>query len=272
MNNLIEINKTLNEVTVYKNGEAYISQRKAAEILGVSRDSLKSYIERNLHPVNSELNQGLNSETFAICTQYYALDARNTTSQAKALLKQISTAGAKAYLYHMAGYEFKVEQKQDVKPMSQLQILAQVAQSLADQEQQLLLVEQQQREQGEVLENVCVSVEQIKEDLIPKVQDYELLTSASGAMTINSFAKVLVGSGIDYPDRKLRKWLKDKGYTYSEASNENQPKSTYVKSGHFKVVNTQGANRLWYATTMITPKGQQTVARRIRKEEGTWTR
>jgi hypothetical protein len=86
-------------------GEAYISQRKAAELLGISRDSLKSYIERNLlHPGESDISQGLSSEIFNVCTQYYALDARNPTSEAKALLRQITAAGVKAYLYAKAGY------------------------------------------------------------------------------------------------------------------------------------------------------------------------
>lgn len=99
------------EVTVNTyTGEAYISQRKAAELLGVARPSLQSYIERNLHPVNSELEQGLSSEIFANTIQYYALDARNPTAEAKTLLKQITQAGTKAYLYHLAGYTMGVQQ------------------------------------------------------------------------------------------------------------------------------------------------------------------
>ena len=83
----IEKSNSNMEITVNSaNGEAYISQRKAAELLGVPRSSLQSYIERSLHPVNSELDQGLSSEIFAICVQYYALDARNPTSEAKKLL------------------------------------------------------------------------------------------------------------------------------------------------------------------------------------------
>lgn len=88
-------------------GEAFISQRKAAEKLGVARDSLKSYLERSVCTQQNgeklEISQGLSSEIFAICTQYYALDARNPTAEAKELLRMISQAGAKAYLYHEAG-------------------------------------------------------------------------------------------------------------------------------------------------------------------------
>ena len=86
-------------------GEAYISQRKAAELLGVPNTSLQYYIE-NHRAVFSDTFQGLNSEMFANTVQYYALDARSPTDQAKSLLKQITSAGVKAYLYTMAGYKF----------------------------------------------------------------------------------------------------------------------------------------------------------------------
>ena len=59
---------------------------------------------------NLDISQGLSSEIFAICVQYYALDARNPTEQAKTLLKQITQAGTKAYLYHLAGYIIGVQQ------------------------------------------------------------------------------------------------------------------------------------------------------------------
>jgi predicted transcriptional regulator len=86
-------------------GEAYISQRKAAELLGVARTSLQYYLENTpSRPENCDISQGLSSEIFAFTVQYYALEARNPTSEAKALLKQITAAGVKAYLYHMAGY------------------------------------------------------------------------------------------------------------------------------------------------------------------------
>ena len=88
MNTLTTASQASTEITVnIENGEAYISQRKAAELLGVARDSLKSYLERNVCTQNNEekhdISQGLSSEVFAICTQYYALDARNPTDKAK---------------------------------------------------------------------------------------------------------------------------------------------------------------------------------------------
>ena len=89
-------------------------------LLGVSQSTLSSYIERNLHPVNSELDQGLSSEIFAFCIQYYALDARNPTEEAKTLLKQITSAGTKAYLYHLAGYTMGVQQPKSAMTKKEL--------------------------------------------------------------------------------------------------------------------------------------------------------
>lgn len=108
MTDQLSTNAPTHEIVVDSStGEVYISQRKAAEKLGVARDSLKSFLERKVctheNELKSDISQGLNSEVFAACTHYYALDARNTTSEAKELLRKISQAGAKAYLYHEAG-------------------------------------------------------------------------------------------------------------------------------------------------------------------------
>lgn len=100
------------EITVNTyTGEAYVSQRKAAELLGVARTSLQYYLENTLsRPENYDTSQGLSSEMFAFSVQYYALEARSPTDEAKTLLKQITQAGTKAYLYHLAGYTIGVQQ------------------------------------------------------------------------------------------------------------------------------------------------------------------
>ena len=102
--NVVSATYVNSDFRVDANGEAYISQRKAAEMLGLANTSLQSYLDRHLRAVNPDSNQGLSSEIFALCIQYYALDARNPTEQAKTLLKQITAAGVKAYLYSQAGY------------------------------------------------------------------------------------------------------------------------------------------------------------------------
>lgn len=100
------------EITVNTyTGEAYVSQRKAAELLGVARTSLQYYLTNTLsRPENYDTSQGLSSEMFAFAVQYYALGARSPTDEAKALLKQITQAGTKAYLYYLAGHTIGVQQ------------------------------------------------------------------------------------------------------------------------------------------------------------------
>jgi hypothetical protein len=105
------------EVVVDGNGEAFISQRKAAELLGVANTSLQYYLENILSRAgNYDTSQGLSSEIFGFTVQYYALDARTPTGEARALLKQITTAGTKAYLYHLAGYTMNAT-SETVKPI-----------------------------------------------------------------------------------------------------------------------------------------------------------
>ena len=48
--------------------------------------------------IKADTEQGLSSEMFAFSVQYFSLDARNPTAEAKAVLKQITTAGVRAYL------------------------------------------------------------------------------------------------------------------------------------------------------------------------------
>ena len=133
-----------NEVTVdTSTGEAYISQRKAAELLGVANTSLQYYLENVLSRAgNYDTSQGLSSEIFALSVQYYALDARNTTTEAKALLKQIVSAGVKAYLYHEAGYVIEAK-----KPEPELSFFDSLAAGFA----RMAQVEREQVKQNNML-------------------------------------------------------------------------------------------------------------------------
>lgn len=69
--NLATQNK--NDFTVTQNGEAYISQRKAAELLGVNENTLKSHILRT-HK-ESSTDKGLSYILLQKCTHYYAIES-----------------------------------------------------------------------------------------------------------------------------------------------------------------------------------------------------
>ena len=61
-------------------GEAFISQRKTAELLGVSKSAISSWISR---AVKADTSQGLTADLFAECGQYFALDSSVAASEAK---------------------------------------------------------------------------------------------------------------------------------------------------------------------------------------------
>lgn len=106
-----------NDITVnIKTGEAFISQRKLAELLNVSKSAISSYISR---AVKEDTSQGLTAEIMQSCVQYYALDCANPTEEAKQLLRKIATAGTKAYLYQEAGLTMSAVQQQ--RPLTQLE-------------------------------------------------------------------------------------------------------------------------------------------------------
>jgi hypothetical protein len=119
MNNLATQNK--NDFTVTENGDAYISQRKLAELLGVNENTLKSYVLRTHKDVNT-IN-GLSASLLQKCTHYFAIESSVKTEQALMVMSKLSEAGAKAFIYHEAGYTMTAVQK----PMSQLQMIAKMA-------------------------------------------------------------------------------------------------------------------------------------------------
>ena len=104
-----------NDVTVnLSTGEAYISQRKAAEKLGMTHQAIQQWCLARKYDVK----QGLSSEIFSLLVTHYALDSKAATQEAKELLRKISQAGAKAYLYHEAGLSIGVTQQ---RPLTQLE-------------------------------------------------------------------------------------------------------------------------------------------------------
>ena len=105
-----------NDVTVnLVTGEAFISFAEAAKRLNVPKTTLYDCINRM---VKADTKQGLSSEMLSVAVQYFALDAKTVTTEAKELLRKISQAGAKAYLYHEAGLSIGVTQQ---RPLTQLE-------------------------------------------------------------------------------------------------------------------------------------------------------
>ena len=95
---------------------------------------------------------------FAFSVQYFSLDARNPTAEAKAVLKQITTAGVRAYLYHMAGY---VMEAKPAVPQTYLEALKAL---VASEESRLLEVAAHERTQT-LLEEKRLQLDESREYL-----------------------------------------------------------------------------------------------------------
>ena len=138
MTTQISTTQPTKEVTVNAStGEAYISQRKAAELLGIGQSTLSEFLTRSCV---SNTKQGVSSEAFELAITYYALDSKATTQEAKELLRMVSKAGTKAYLYHEAGYSVSAS---PVKPMALPIDYVNALRALADEtEQKIMLLEE----------------------------------------------------------------------------------------------------------------------------------
>ena len=132
----IQTTTATNEVTVnLATGEAFISQTKAAAELGIARSSLQKWLAKE--QVKYDVKQGLSSEILALAAGYYALDSAAATPEAKELLRKISQAGAKAWLYHEAGY---VVSASPVKHVALPEDYVSALRALADKEEQRVLL------------------------------------------------------------------------------------------------------------------------------------
>ena len=175
-----EIIKSENEVTIFDNGQAYISQRKLAELTTVNRSTIQSFIKN--HPDNFDTKQGVSSELALKVIQNYAFKNNKVCQD---LLSKISLAGMKAYLYHLAGYEMKAEKP---KPKSALE--------LARENARLAL------EQVELLEELEATKEKLEHKTIQLDESMEWLS-------IKRIAKI---NGCTWKDLSWRK-LKAHGLT-----------------------------------------------------------
>ena len=83
-------------------GEAYISIRKTAELLGIDEKTIRNFLD--LSAPNYDRKQGLTPEILQKVTQHYSLKGNLAAID---LLGKLATAGAKAFIYHEAGVKLQ---------------------------------------------------------------------------------------------------------------------------------------------------------------------
>ena len=99
--NLATLNK--DDFTITENGEAFISQGKAAELIGKTNGSVRHYFSANSKS-KSDISQGLTPENLQEMVSYFSAKGEEKAVRLGAKLME---AGAKAFMYHSAGYELQ---------------------------------------------------------------------------------------------------------------------------------------------------------------------
>ncbi len=105
----------------------------------------------------------------------------------------------------------------------------------------------------------------IKDDA-PRVAFAETIEKAADCILVREFSKVIATEGINLGEKKLYKWLREKGYIFK---NSTEPMQRAVQRGLFKVsetvVKTVKGDKV-FKTTKITGKGQIYFLELLKKE------
>ncbi|BBD70081.1 hypothetical protein NIES4072_64610 [Nostoc commune NIES-4072] len=163
------------EIEVDANGQAKASVRATARLAGVDDESIRKALKSSADLAPSKLakelmlqgfetadltewkTKGIPDVAIAIILEYYAYEAgRYCTKQARLICRSFNTIGIRAWIQNKLGWTKPASNSETA--MTQIQLLAAIAQQMAQQEQHLL---QQQQQQTEILHRLkAVEVEQ----------------------------------------------------------------------------------------------------------------
>lgn len=107
-------------------GEAYISVKKTAELLGVPRTTLRDYLSAT-HIYDRK--QGLTPEILSFSATHFSAKGNQ---QAEQVLTKLTEAGAKAFIYHEAGYKIQATPTQENIPQTHIQAVEAYLQTLKE--------------------------------------------------------------------------------------------------------------------------------------------
>lgn len=178
--------KNVGDFTITEDGKAYISQRKAAELCGVSLSTLQNLYRSN----NIDIKQGVSSENLNFSVNHYAQKGRAAAIQT---LIMFSQAGAKAYIYHQAGYTFEAKKPEVLPAAIPLPTPTELAQMLIKSEE----------EKGQLIQTI--------DDL--KIAGLSIVTELGNDLYFNVAAKILeTNLGIKLGHNTLMELLRANGY------------------------------------------------------------
>lgn len=98
------------------------------------------------------------------------------------------------------------------------------------------------------------------ERMRPKEIFADAVATSKQSILIGQLAKLICQNGHEIGQKRLFKWMRDKGYLMKSGSDYNMPKQRYVEQGLFEIkessiANPDGSTRLT-RTTKVLPKGQ----------------
>ena len=89
MSHEIKVVKQENEVSVLENGDAFISQRKAAELCGVEQQA----IQQRCLSQQYDVKQGISAENAFLRITHFAIESKAANDTARKSLAAIGAAG-----------------------------------------------------------------------------------------------------------------------------------------------------------------------------------
>ncbi|MBD2439818.1 hypothetical protein [Nostoc sp. FACHB-110] len=162
------------EIEVDASGNAKASIRATARLAGVDHTAIINHLQSgelkptklaqmlmeqgfNAGELKEWRTEGIPDKAIAIILEYYAFYAnRYCNPQARLVCRSFNTIGIRAWIQEKLGWTKPATANETA--MTQIQLLAAIAQQMAEQEQRLL---QQQQQQAEILERLkAVEVEQ----------------------------------------------------------------------------------------------------------------
>lgn len=102
--------RNTNEVTITTDGEGYISQRFLERLLHITPGSISKVISREkLAHLNLNENNQIHYESLISVAVYFSSKGNIKATE---VLADIAKAGAKAFIYHLAGYSLEAKPKE----------------------------------------------------------------------------------------------------------------------------------------------------------------
>lgn len=87
----------------------------------------------------------------------------------------------------------------------------------------------------------------------------EVLTSSAGSCTIGTLAKSIADNGYHIGEKRMYKWLRDRGYLIKDGRDKNLPTQKSISLGYLEICHgTREENGCshTFRVTMVTPKGK----------------